>query len=60
MSHFKAFGTMNLQYEVRIYHKIHEKGTMSKFQYKLLSFYVFTKKLIASDVMYKLGDSGRF
>ena len=27
MPHFKAFGTMNLQYEIRICHKIHAKGT---------------------------------
>ena len=29
MPHFKAFGMMNLQYEMRICHKIHDKGTMS-------------------------------
>ena len=38
MPHFKAFGMMNLHYEVRICHKIHDKGTMSKCQHKLLSF----------------------
>ena len=30
MPHFKAYGMMNLQYEVRICHKIHNKGTMSQ------------------------------
>ena len=40
MLHFKAFGVINLQYEIRICHKIHDKGTMSKFQHKLLSFKV--------------------
>ena len=38
MPHFKAFGMMNLQYEVRICHKIHDKGTTSKCQHELLSF----------------------
>ena len=32
MPHFKAFGMMNLQYEIRICHKIHDKDTMSKCQ----------------------------
>ena len=32
MSHFKAFGMMNLQHEIRIGHKIHTKGTMSQVQ----------------------------
>ena len=40
MPHFKASGMINLQYEIRICHKIHDKGTMSKRQYKLLSFLV--------------------
>ena len=35
MPHFNAFGMMNLQYEIRICHKIHDKGIMSKCQYKL-------------------------
>ena len=26
MPHFKAFGMMNLQYEIRICHEIHDKG----------------------------------
>ena len=30
MPHFKAFGMMNLQYEIRICHKIHNKGAMSQ------------------------------
>ena len=33
MPHFKACGMINLQYEIRICHKIHDKGTMSKCQY---------------------------
>ena len=36
MPHLKAFGMMNLQYEIIICHKIHDKGIMSKCQYKLL------------------------
>ena len=35
MPHFKAFGMMNLQYEIRICHKIHDKGTTSKWQHKV-------------------------
>ena len=30
MPHFKAFGMMNLQYEIRICHKTHDKGTTIK------------------------------
>ena len=40
MPHIKAFGMMNLQYEIRICHEIHDKGTTSKCQHKLLSFYL--------------------
>ena len=29
MPHFNAFGMMNLQYEIGICHKIHDKGIMS-------------------------------
>ena len=39
MPHFKA-GMINLQYEIRICHKIHDKGTTSKWQHKLRSFKV--------------------
>ena len=38
MPHFKAFGMMNLQYEIRICHKIHNKGTMSQWQIKVTIF----------------------
>ena len=31
-SHFIAFGMMNLQFEIRICQKIHNKGTMSQWQ----------------------------
>ena len=46
MPHLKPFGMMNLQYETRICHKIHDKGTTSKCQHKLLPF------LSGTDVMY--------
>ena len=39
MPHFKAFGMMNLQYEVRICHKIHNKGTMSQWQIQVTIFF---------------------
>ena len=45
MPHFKAFGMMNLQYEIRICHKIHDKGTTSKGQHKLISQYPCTHRL---------------
>ena len=32
MPHFKAFGMMNLKYEIRIFQKIHNKGAMSQWQ----------------------------
>ena len=38
MPHIKAFGIMNLQYEVRICHKIHNKGTMSHLQIQVTIF----------------------
>ena len=38
MPHFKAFGLMNLQYEIRICHKIHNKGTMSQWQIQVTIF----------------------
>ena len=38
MPHFKAFGMMNLQYEIRICHKIHNKGTMSRWQIQVTIF----------------------
>ena len=38
MPHFKAFGMMNLQYVVRICHKIHNKGTMSQWQIQVTIF----------------------
>ena len=31
MPHLRAFGKMNLQYEIRICHEIYDKGTTSKF-----------------------------
>ena len=45
MPHFKAFGMMNLQYEVRICHKIHNKGRMSQWQIQVTIF------LSGTDVM---------
>ena len=36
--HFKAFGMMNLQYEITICHKIHIKGTMSQWQMQVTIF----------------------
>ena len=38
MPHFKAFGMMNLQYEIRICQKIHDKGTMSQWQIQVTIF----------------------
>ena len=38
MPHFKAFGMMNLHYEVIICHKIHNKGTMSQWQRQVTIF----------------------
>ena len=38
MPHFKAFGTINLQYEIRICHKIHIKCTMSQWQVQVTIF----------------------
>ena len=38
MPHFKAFGMMNLQYGIRICHKIHNKGTMSLWQIQVTIF----------------------
>ena len=46
MPPFKAFGMMNLQYEIRICHKIHNKGTMSQSQIQVTIF------LSGTDVMY--------
>ena len=38
MPHFKAFGMMNLQYEIRICQKVHIKGTMSQWQIQVTIF----------------------
>ena len=38
MPHSKAFGMMNLQYVIRICHKIHNKGTMSQWQRQVTIF----------------------
>ena len=37
-SHFIAFGMMNLQFEIRICQKIHNKGTMSQWQIQVTIF----------------------
>ena len=38
MPHFKAFGMMNFQYELRFCRKIHNKGTMSQWQIQVTIF----------------------
>ena len=38
MPHFKAFGMMNLKYEIRIFQKIHNKGAMSQWQLQVTIF----------------------
>ena len=38
MPHFKAFGMMNFQYELRFCRKIHNKGTMSQWQIQVTFF----------------------
>ena len=38
MPHFKAFGMMNLQYEISICCKIHNKGKMSQWQIQVTIF----------------------
>ena len=38
MPHFKAFGMMNLQYEIRICHKIHNNGKMSQSKIQVTIF----------------------
>ena len=35
---FKAFGMINLQYEIRIFQKIHNKGAMSQWQLQVTIF----------------------
>ena len=50
MPHFKAFGMINLQYKIRICHKMHDKGTMSKCRHKLL----FIVKVGHSSARYKV------
>ena len=44
MPHFKAFGMMNLQYEIGICHKIHDEGTTSKCQHKLLHLFKWDRR----------------
>jgi hypothetical protein len=38
MPHFKAFGMMNLQYEIRICNKIHNKDTMGQLKIQVTIF----------------------
>ena len=38
MHHFKAFGIMNLQYKIRICHKIQNKGKMRQLQMQVTIF----------------------
>ena len=47
MPHFKSFGMMNLQYLIRICHKIHNKGPMSQWQIQVIIF------LSGTDVMFQ-------
>ena len=55
MPHFKAFGMMNLQYEVRICHKIHNKGRMSKWQIQVTIFLSGTDVRKYKDLNLSLG-----
>ena len=38
MPHFKTFAMMNLKYVIRIFHKIHNKGTMSQWLIQVTIF----------------------
>ena len=38
ISHFKAFGMRNLQYEIETCHKIHNKGTISRWLIQVTIF----------------------
>ena len=38
MPHFKAFGMINLQYVIKICHKIQNKGIMSQWQIQVTIF----------------------
>ena len=40
MPHFKAFGMMNLQYVIRICHKINNKSKMIQLKYKLHTIFL--------------------
>ena len=39
MPHFKAFGMRNLQYEIETCNRIHNKGTMSRWQIQVTIFF---------------------